>query len=107
MIFVKILLILVLTISFLVFAFSLKLKNFQMLGVIFGYVTLFTFIIDPSLSDKVAHLLGIGTGASLITYITIGLLSLIAIILFVDTKTNNDAITKIVRKIGIDDAKKC
>jgi len=107
MIIVKLLLILILTLSFLVFAFSLKLKNFQILGVILGYLLLFLFIINPSLSDKVAHYFGIGTGASLITYVSIGVLSLVSVIIFIDTKTNHDAITKIVRKIGIDDAKKC
>ena len=107
MIIIKLILILILTLSFLVFAFSLKLKNFQILSVILGYITLFIFIINPSLSDKVAHYFGISNGASLILYISVGVLSLVSVIIFVDTKTNHDAITKIVRKIGVDNAKKC
>ncbi len=106
MIIVKIFLLFLLTLGFVIFGFSIKLKNFQRLVVIFGYFTLFIFIINPSLSDKVAHFFGIGLGSSLVIYITIGVISLLNIILFVDTKMNKDAITKIVREMGIEHAKK-
>jgi len=103
---IKIFLLVILTLGFLIFAFSIKLKNFQRMVVILGYLSLFVFIINPSLSDKVAHFFGIGLGSSLITYIAIGVLSLVNVILFVDTKINKDAITKIVRDKAIKDAKK-
>jgi len=107
MIFIKIFLILILTLAFMLFAFSLRLKNFQRIAVILGYLALFIFIIDPPLSDVVARYFGIGYGRDLVIYILLAVMSLISIILFVDTKTNKDALTKIVRKIGVDNAKKC
>lgn len=107
MIFIKIFLIIVLTLSFLLFSFSIKLKNFQIIGVIIGYLTLFIFILNPSLSDDVAHYFSIGTGTALIVYILLAVMSLVSVILFIDTKMNKDSITQIVRKIGIDNAKKC
>jgi len=107
MIIIKIFLIIVLTLGFLLFSFSIKLKNFQRIGVILGYLTLFIFILNPQFSDKVAQFFGIGYGRDLIIYILLAVMSLVSVILFVDTKTNNDAITKIVRKIGIDNVKKC
>jgi len=106
MIFIKIFLLLLLTLGFIIFAFSMKLKNFQRLMVIIGYLTLFIFILNPALSDKVANFFGIDFGASLITYIAIGVLSLVNVILFVDTKINKDAITKIIREGAIKDARK-
>jgi len=106
MIFIKGLLLVLLTLGFLIFAFSLKLKNFQRIVVIVGYITLFIFISDPILSDRVANLFGIEFGSSLITYLTIGVLSLVNVILFVDTKVNKDAITKIIREGAIRDARR-
>jgi len=106
MIIIKIFLLLLLTLGFLIFGFSIKLKNFQRVVVIIGYIALFMFILNPSLSDEVAHFFGIGLGSSLIIYLTIGVISLVNIILFVDTKMNKDAITKIVRQKGLDDARK-
>ena len=107
MIIIKIFLLLILTLGFLIFSFSLKLKNFQILGVIFGYIILFFFILNPQYSDKVVNYFGIGLGVNLIIYITLAVLSLVNIILFVDTKKNKDAITKITRKMGLDNAKRC
>ncbi len=107
MIFIKIFLIAVLTAIFIIFAFSSRLKIFQKLSVILGYLTLFFFILFPHYSDKIAQLFSIGTGKDLILYITVSLMSLISIIIYVGMKNNALAITKIVRNDAIKNAKKC
>ena len=107
MIFIKIFLITVLTIIFILFAFSSRLKIFQKLSVVGGYLALFLFILFPRYSDKIAQFFSIGTGKDLILYITVSLMSLISIIIYVGMKNNSLAITKIVRNGAVKNAKRC
>ncbi|WP_456488417.1 DUF2304 family protein [Caminibacter pacificus] len=107
MILIKTVLIAILSIAFVLFAFSNKQKHFQKIVVFLGYFVLFVFIIKPKWSDTVANFFGIETGAALIVYLSIALLSLISVIIYVNQKKQNEAITKIVREMGIKDAKKC
>ncbi|NPA45250.1 MAG: DUF2304 domain-containing protein [Chlorobi bacterium] len=100
-------LLVILTLIFLLFSFSTKHKHYQKMVVILGYLVLFAFILNPQWADKVAKFFGIESGAALITYISIALLSLISIVLYVKQKNQNESITKIIRHIGIKDAKKC
>jgi len=107
MIAIKLFLILVLTIGFVVFAFSSKLKIIQKLSVVVGYFVLFLFIVYPQYSDEVAQLFGIGTGKDLVLYITVSLTSLMNIVLYVGVKNNNKVITKIIRDGAKKSAKLC
>jgi len=107
MIMIKIFLILVLTIAFVIFSFSSKLKIIQILSVIIGYLIIFLFIADPQYSDKVAHIFSIKSGTDLVLYIVMSLTSLVNIVLYVGLKNDNKIITKIIREGAKRDAKKC
>jgi len=106
MIFIKIFLITVLTLAFLIFSFSSKLKNFQKLGVLMGYSLVFLFILKPEYSDYIAHLVSIQSGTDLIIYIVLALTSLVNIILYVNQQNNNQMITTIIRETAKKDGKK-
>ncbi len=107
MILFKIFLITILSIVFVVFSFSSKLKIFQKISILGGYFLFFIFIIFPKLSDKAAHTISIKSGTDLMVYITLVLMSLVSIFLYVKTKNNEHMIIQIIRKKAKDDAKKC
>jgi len=107
MIVIKIFLILVLTIAFIIFSFSSRLKVIQKLSVIIGYCVLFLFIANPQYSDKVAHIFSIKSGTDLVLYIVMSITSLINIVLYVGQKNTNRIITKIIRESSKRHAKKC
>ena len=107
MIIIKIFLILLLTIGFLIFSFSSKLKVLQKLTVIAGYCVIFFFIAEPQYSDKVAHIFSIEKGSDLVLYIVTSIISLVNIILYVNQKNNNRMITKIIREGAKRNVKKC
>jgi len=107
MIIIKIFLILLLTIAFVVFSFSSRLKVIQKLSVITGYCVIFLFIANPQYSDKIAHIFSIKSGTDLVLYIVMSITGLINIILYVGQKNNNRIITKIIREDAKRNAKKC
>ncbi len=107
MIFIKFLLILIVTIGFIIFSFSSKLKIFQKLLIIIGYAVVFFFILYPSYSDEIAHMVSIKSGTDLVVYIVLALTVLMNIILYVGQNNNNKMITKIIRETAKKDAKKC
>jgi len=107
MIIIKIFLILLLTIAFVIFSFSSKLKVIQKISVIVGYCVIFLFIADPQYSDKIAHIFSIKSGTDLVLYIVMSITGLINIILYVGQKNNNRMITKIIREDAKRNAKKC
>jgi len=107
MIVLKLFLILVLTVGFFTFAFSSKLKIVQKLSIVIGYFILFLFIVYPQYSDKVAQLFGIGAGKDLVLYITVSLTSLMNIVLYVEVKNSNKAVTRIIRDGAKKSAKLC
>ncbi len=107
MIFIKIFLIAVLSIVFLLMAFSSRYRTYQRITVIFFYLFLAYLILFPDVADKVAGFFGIGRGADLIIYLAIAILSLIVAVLYAKVKINERAITKIVRDIAIMKAREC
>lgn len=107
MIFIKFLLILIVTIGFIIFSFSSKLKIFQKLFIIIGYAVVFFFILYPSYSDKIAHMVSIKSGTDLIVYIVLALTALMNIVLYVGQNKNNRVLIKIIRGMAKNDAKKC
>ncbi len=107
MIFLKIFLLAVLTIVFIVFSFSQRLKIFQKMGVLTGYFILFLFILNPSLADEVAHFFSIKNGTDLVVYIVIAITSLINIVLYVGQMNSNTVVTQIIREGAKHNATKC
>ncbi len=107
MIFIKIFLIVVLSVVFLLVAFSSRFRTYQRMSVIFFYIFLAYLILFPKVADKVAHFFGIGRGVDLIIYLAIAILSLIVAVLYAKVKMDERAITKIVREIAIIEAKEC
>ena len=107
MIFIKALLITILTTVFLLLALSSRFRTYQRLTVILFYIFLAFLIIFPQKADRVAAFFGIGRGVDLVIYLSIAILSLIVAILYAKTKINERAITKIVREIAIIKAKEC
>jgi len=106
MIFIKFFLISILTLAFLIFSFSSKLKIFQKLSVLGGYALVFLFILKPEYSDAVAHIFSIQSGTDLIVYIVLAITALVNIILYVNQKNNNRMITKIIRETAKQNAKR-
>ncbi|BCD62624.1 MULTISPECIES: DUF2304 domain-containing protein [Nitratiruptor] len=107
MIFVKALLIAILTAVFLLLSFSSRFRTYQRISVILFYLFLAFLILFPQKADKVAAFFGIGRGVDLVIYLSIAILSLIAAILYAKTKINERAITKIVRDIAIMKSREC
>lgn len=107
MIFIKIFLIFMLTLSFVLFAFSSKWKIFQKLSILTGYFTTLFFIIFPKVADKIAHIFSIKSGTDLMVYITLALMSLISIIIYIKVKNNGKILTKIIRNEACKNARKC
>lgn len=107
MIFIKLLLIIIATTGFVIFSFSSRLKSFQKLSIIVGYIVVVIFILYPSYADRVAHLFSIENGASLVVYIVLALTVLVNVILYVGHNNTMRMITKIVRENAKQNAKKC
>ncbi len=107
MIFIKFLLIAILTLAFIIFSFSSKLKIFQKLVVITGYGVVFFFILYPSYADHIAYLVSIKSGTDLIVYIVLALMVLMTMILYVGQNNSSRMITKIIRESAKKNAKKC
>ncbi len=107
MIFFKIFLLILLSVGFVLFSFSSKMRTLQKISVIVGYFTLFLFILFPKYSDYLAVLFGIGYGKDLIVYVLIALTGLINIILYVGVGSNHRSITKITRESAKRNAKRC
>lgn len=107
MIFLKIFLLTVLTLIFIIFSFSQRLKIIQKMSVLTGYFILFVFILNPSLADKVANFFSIKNGTDLVVYIVIAITSLINIILYVGQINNKSIVTKIIREGAKHNAKRC
>ncbi len=106
MIIIKFFLISVLTLAFLIFSFSSKLKIFQKLSVLGGYALVFLLILKPEYSDSIAHVFSIQSGTDLIVYIVLALTVLVNIILYVNQKNHNQMITTIIRETAKQNAKK-
>ncbi|MRJ03309.1 MAG: DUF2304 domain-containing protein [Epsilonproteobacteria bacterium] len=107
MIFIKILLLIMLTIALGLLALSNRFKIYQHLTIILFYFFLAYLILFPERADKVAHIFGIGRGVDLVIYLSIATLTLIVAILYAKVKGSERAMTKIVRKIAIMEAKRC
>lgn len=102
MILVKIVLLLILTCTFIIIAFTNKYKVFNKVLILFFFVISAIFVMFPQQSDIVAAILGISTGANLAVYLSVSLLFLIVSSLYAKQKRQERMITRLVRKRALD-----
>jgi hypothetical protein len=106
MIFIKTTLILILSLSFVVYMVSGRHKAFTRLGLVIIYLVLFVFIISPPLADKVANFFGIGTGKDMIIYLATAAIWFFTISNHARIKLTDRNVTELVRKDALDSARK-
>jgi hypothetical protein len=63
------------------------------------------FVLDPEVTNQLAHFLGIGRGADLIFYLAILGFGYITLLLYSKIKKLEDQLTQIVRKQSLDSIK--
>lgn len=99
---------------FLVFALSrvllqLRKGNLTIRSFIFWITVFFAAligIVNPQLTSKIAHFLGIGRGADVVTYLSIALLFYLVFRISVSIEDLRHEITEVVRKISLSQPKK-
>lgn len=72
---------------------------------IFFWALVLTAIVYPRSTDKIAKIVGVSRGADLLVYLSIFALFFIVFRIFVKIEKTEKNITKIIRKIAIDEAK--
>ena len=102
MIFIKTTLILILSLSFVIYMISGRHRTITRLMLIMIYFALFIFIISPPLADVVAHFFGIGTGKDMIIYIAIAAIWFFTVSNHAKIKLVERNITELVRKDSLD-----
>jgi len=102
MIFIKTTLLLILSISFVIYLISGRHKAFTRLGLLIIYFVLFIFILIPPLADKVANYFGISMGKDMIIYLATAAIWFFTISNHAKIKLTDRDITKLVRKDAID-----
>lgn len=102
MILVKIILLVILSLAFIIMAFTNKYKVLNKVLILFFFVITAIFIIFPQQSDIVASILGISTGANLAVYLSVSILFLVVSSLYAKQKRQERMITRLVRKRALD-----
>ena len=105
MIFIKTTLLLILSLSFVIYMISGKHKTVTRLALVLIYFVLFVFIISPPLADIVANFFGIGTGKDMIIYLATAAIWFFTISNHAKIKLTERNITELVRKNALDDFK--
>lgn len=104
MIFIKIILVFLLTIAFTLVGFSKKRRRMSMVFMFALFLVSVIFIIFPDFSDTVANRFAFDRGADLIIYLSIAILCLVTSMQYVSIRTLDDKITSLVRnsaKMGV------
>lgn len=70
------------------------------------FITSLVFVISPDLSNRIAHWLGVDTGADLVFYVSIVIFYSVFIFLYSKIRTLQAVQTELIRKIAIDKARK-
>ncbi|HWB64084.1 MAG TPA: DUF2304 domain-containing protein [Chitinophagales bacterium] len=101
-------LILLLPLLALIIAFLPRLRNrtFYRLAMIGISVTGVLFVLFPQITDRFAHLVGVGRGADLVTYLFIVFFFLAGIVLYSKIRKLEAEYSELVRKISIQKAEK-
>lgn len=103
---IKIILLLPLLGLILFFIPRLKNRTFYRLFMIVVAIVGVLFVIFPSTADRLAHIVGVGRGADLITYVAIMFFFVAGIILYSRIRKIEAEQTELVRKISIQRAEK-
>jgi len=107
MITLKIFLSLIVTVAFLILAFSSKYVYFKKLVLFFFYLLAIFFVISPESADVLSTFLGIkSSGSILILYISVGMLFLFFANLYMHNKKAEHKFTLLIRELAIRDAYK-
>ena len=103
---IKIILLLPLVILIIVFLPNLRNRTFYRLSLIGISGLGILFVLFPTITDKLAHLVGVGRGADLVTYIFILFFFLAGIFLYSKLRKMEADQTELVRKFSIKYAEK-
>ncbi len=106
MINIKIILLLPLLVLIIVALQRLRNRLFYRLGLIAVSATGVLFVLFPAITDKLAHLVGVGRGADLVMYLFIVFFFMTSIALYSKIKAVEASQTNLVRKIAIQRAEK-
>lgn len=103
---IKIILLLPLVILIIAFLPNLRKRTFYRLSLIGISALGILFVLFPAITDKIAHIVGVGRGADLVTYIFIVFFFLAGIFLYSKLRKIEADQTELVRKISIKYAEK-
>ncbi len=106
MISIKIILLIPLVLLILFFLTRLRNKTFYRLSLIGVSIVGIVFVLFPDLTDKLAHLVGVGRGADLVTYIFIVFFFMAGILLYSKIRKIEADQTELIRKIALQRAEK-
>jgi hypothetical protein len=88
------------------FVVRLRSKTFYRLAMIFVSALGVSFVLFPQITDRLAHLVGVGRGADLVTYLFIVFFFMAGIILYSKIRKIEADYTELVRKVSIQRAEK-
>ncbi len=106
MINIKIILLIPLVLLIIFFLPRLRNKTFYRLSLIGVSAVGIVFVLFPGLTDQLAHLVGVGRGADLVTYIFIVFFFMAGIILYSKIRKLEADQTELIRKITLQRAEK-
>lgn len=106
MINIKIILLIPLIVLIVAFLPKLRNKTFYRLSLIGISGLGILFVLFPTITDKLAHMVGVGRGADLVTYIFIVFFFLAGIFLYSKLRKLEADQTELVRKISLRDPEK-
>src|SRR5580698_6622691 len=84
----------------------LRNKTFYRLALILIAAAGAVFVLFPQVTDRLAHIVGVGRGADLITYLFIIFFFLAGVILYSKIRKMESDYTELIRKISIQNAQK-
>ena len=102
MIFIKIILLMIASISFIIIASVNKYKILNKVMIVVFFLISAYFIVFPEQSDIVASYLEIKSGVNLVVYISVSILFLFIVSLYAKVKRQDKILTKIIRKRALD-----
>lgn len=106
MINIKIILLLPLLVLIIVALQRLRNQLFYRLGLIAVSIAGVIFVLFPTVTDKMAHLVGVGRGADLVMYLFIVFFFMVCIALYSKIRSVEASQTDLIRKIAVQRAEK-
>ncbi|MCW5906997.1 MAG: DUF2304 domain-containing protein [Chitinophagales bacterium] len=103
---IKVILLLPLLVLIILYLPKLRNRTFYRLSLIGISALGILFVLFPSLTDKLAHFVGVGRGADLVTYLFITFFFIAGIAFYSKMRKLEEQQTELVRKIALRDAQK-